>query len=99
RELRCVPDGDNLAVGQDLAGILLGTEHDATAKPPGTRGTWSGNSHPSSMPRQIRSSPVYSWRGGGLAMSTRIGSDRISKYGSDPQIAPVVTAELAIPEL
>jgi hypothetical protein len=33
RELRRVPDGDNLAAGQDLARILLGTDYDAAAKP------------------------------------------------------------------
>lgn len=71
RKLRCVPDGYHLAPGQNLAGILLGTEHDAAAEPPDTQGTWSRNSHPSSMPRQDSQQPVYSWCGGGLAMSTQ----------------------------
>lgn len=35
RELRCVPDGDNLTPGQDLADILFDPQHDATAKPRG----------------------------------------------------------------
>jgi hypothetical protein len=50
RELRRVPDGDNLTAGQDLAGIFLSTEHDAAAEPRGNRSTWSPSSHPSSMP-------------------------------------------------
>lgn len=62
RELRGVPDGDNLATGQDLAGMLLGAEHDAAAEPRGNRSTWSRNSHPSSMRRRTHGSPVYSWR-------------------------------------
>lgn len=32
RELGCVPDGDNLALGQDLADILFDPQHDATVK-------------------------------------------------------------------
>jgi hypothetical protein len=44
--------------GQNLAGILLGTARDAEAEPPDTPGTWSRNSHPSSMPQQTRSSPL-----------------------------------------
>ncbi len=36
RELRCVPDGDNLTLGQDLAGILFDTQHDAAAESRGS---------------------------------------------------------------
>jgi hypothetical protein len=58
RELRCVPDVDNLASGQDLARILLGTEHDAAAEPWGNHGTWSWGGHSSSMPWRTHGSPV-----------------------------------------
>ena len=49
RELRCVADGDDLTPGQDLARILLGTEHDAAVQPWGKEGTCSRCDHPSSM--------------------------------------------------
>jgi hypothetical protein len=65
RELRRVPDGDNLAADQDLAGILLGTEHDAAAEPRGNRCTWSRSSHPSSMtPANSRQPGIFPARGG-----------------------------------
>ena len=50
RELRCVPDGDDRASGQDLARVLLGTEHDAAAEPWDIHGTCNWGSHSSSMP-------------------------------------------------
>jgi len=57
RELRCVPDGDNLAPGQDLAGILSGTEHDAAAQSRGNQGSSRRSSHSSSMPERHRRVP------------------------------------------
>ena len=54
RELRCVPDRDDLALGQDLAGILLGTQHDAAAEPRGTRRVSCRSSHPLSMRGRCR---------------------------------------------
>ena len=57
RELRCVPDGDNLAPGQDLAGILSGTEHDAAAQSRGNQGASRRSSHSSSMPERHRRVP------------------------------------------
>jgi hypothetical protein len=38
RELRGVSDGDNLTFGQDPAGILLDTQHDAAAQSRGNQG-------------------------------------------------------------
>jgi hypothetical protein len=37
RELRCVPDRANLPPGQNLAGILLGMQHDATTQARGNQ--------------------------------------------------------------
>ncbi len=62
RELRCVPDGDNPAAGQDLAGVLLGAQHDAAVKPWDGQGTRRRSSHPSSMPRRAHGSQVFSVR-------------------------------------
>jgi uncharacterized protein with GYD domain len=53
RELRCVPDGGNLALGQDLAGILFDTEHDAAAESWGNQGACRRSSHSSSMPGPV----------------------------------------------
>jgi hypothetical protein len=53
REPRCVPDGDNLAPGQDLAGILSGTKHDAAAQSRGNQGARRRSSHSPSMPERI----------------------------------------------
>jgi len=53
RELRCVPDRDNLAPRQDLAGILSGTEHDGAAESRGNRGACRRSSHSSSMHHRI----------------------------------------------
>jgi hypothetical protein len=49
--MRCIPDGDNLASGQDLADILFRTEHDAAAESWCNQGTCGRSSHSSSMPR------------------------------------------------
>jgi len=57
RELRCVPDRDNLAPRQDLAGILSGTEHDGAAESRGNRGACRRSSHSSSMPERHRRIP------------------------------------------
>jgi hypothetical protein len=62
RELRCVPDGEGLALGLDLAGILLRTEHDAAAESRDIQGTCGRSGHPSSMPWRAHCSPVFSWR-------------------------------------
>ena len=70
RELRCVPDGDSLAVGQDLAGILLGAQHDAAVKPWGSQGTRRPSSHPSSMRWRVHGSPVFPGSG---TMRTDVG--------------------------
>ncbi len=64
RELRCVPDGDNLAPGQDLAGILPGTEHDAAAQSRGNQGASRRSSHSSSMPERHRRVPRPSHQNG-----------------------------------
>jgi hypothetical protein len=63
RELRCVPDGYNLAAGHHLAGILLGMEHDAAAEPRGARGTGSRDGHPSSMPGELTAARYFPARG------------------------------------
>lgn len=63
QELRCVPDGDGLAPGQDLAGILLlRTEHDAAAEPGDDQGTCSRSGHSSSISWRAHGGPVFSWR-------------------------------------
>jgi len=57
RELRYLPDGDNLAPDQDLAGILSDTEHDAAAQSRGNQSASRRSSHSSSMPERHRRAP------------------------------------------
>ena len=56
-ELRCVPDGDNLTLGPDLAEILFDTQHNAAVESRGRERIAGRSSHSASMPRRPRRRP------------------------------------------